>query len=149
MHIWIVHTVELSSSCVAFWVKAEGFFLLLNRQLIQLCFIVFFVGREVLCWTGRGVLWIHAKFFQDQLTLALESPVIHVETVKVEGNMSEEKMTLTYSLLLNLLMRKPSVEDVSARNNFHENTKTFKRPVSVKLTAQGSSYPWYLFIYFN
>lgn len=32
-----------------------------------------------------------AGFFQDQLTLALDSPVIHVETVKVECNMSEKK----------------------------------------------------------
>lgn len=33
-----------------------------------------------------------AGFFQDQLTLALDSSVIHVETVKVVGNMSEKKM---------------------------------------------------------
>lgn len=38
------------------------------------------------CQSGAGF------FFQDQLTLALDSPVIHVETVKVEGNMSGKKM---------------------------------------------------------
>lgn len=42
----------------------------------------------MLCGEFYGFMPKCSRFFQDQLTLELDSPVIHVETVNVEGNMS-------------------------------------------------------------